>query len=138
MRFEFYVNKGRGARHRLASADIVFDEVGPLEGAKLTGFTLWARRDGGPGIAVTVPGRAYQQAGATHYLDYLRDADPDPGGAVQRIKKAMIEAFLAEYPKGAAKAKKRRASGADASAASPAGQQEGRPLSFREIGRAHV
>ena len=87
MRMEFTSRPG-GPERLVCDAELVFDEVGPLEGMKLTGFTLWRSVEGEP--YVTFPSRSYGAAGERRYYDFLRSVEAS-GATVAGVKAWILE-----------------------------------------------
>src|ERR1700719_4290339 len=74
---------------KLADAELHFHE-GVLEGLKLIGFSIWARRRGGGGN-VTFPARQYAVNGERRSFALLRPiADAT---AQERVRELILEAF---------------------------------------------
>jgi hypothetical protein len=91
MRVQFVQREG-GPERLLCEAEIVFDEVSPLAGMKLVGFSLWRGPDGE--VYVTFPSRAFGAGGERRFFDFLRGVD---GGAVEakRVKAWIVEEYRA-------------------------------------------
>lgn len=77
---------------KLADAEVHFTE-GALEGLKLIGFTVWARRDGGRGV--TFPARQYSVNGERRSFALLRPVNGDPA-AQEGVRELVLRAY-AEY-----------------------------------------
>jgi hypothetical protein len=74
---------------KLADAELHFGD-GPLEGLKLTGFSIWERR-GGSGRNVTFPSRQYTVNGERRSFALLRPIVDTT--AQNRIRELILEAF---------------------------------------------
>jgi hypothetical protein len=74
---------------KLAEAELHFGD-GPLEGLKLTGFSIWERR-GGSGRNVTFPARQYTVNGERRSFALLRPIVDTT--AQNRIRELILEAF---------------------------------------------
>jgi len=83
---------------KLADAEVHFTE-GVLEGLKLIGFGVWARR-GGNGRNVTFPARQYSVNGERRSFSLLRPVNGD-ATAQDRIREMVLEAY-ADYEQRAA------------------------------------
>jgi hypothetical protein len=79
-----------------ADAELHFT-TGPLEGLKLTGFSVWERR-GGTGRKVTFPARQYAVNGERRSFALLRPITDTT--AQERIRDLVLEAY-AEYEQSA-------------------------------------
>jgi hypothetical protein len=77
---------------KLADAEIHFTG-GALNGLKLVGFAVWARRDG-EGQNVTFPARVYNVGGAQHRYALLRPVD-DPS-AHEGLRHLVLQAYRAD------------------------------------------
>jgi len=96
MRIQFYA--GRGCpEHHLADALVVFEEAG-LEGLCLSGIAVWARKDLGRGISVTLPSRPYQDNGKERRYDFVRGDK----AAIKGLKATIVAEFVRQYPEIAA------------------------------------
>jgi hypothetical protein len=74
---------------KLADAELHFTD-GPLDGLKLTGFSIWERR-GGSGRNVTFPARQYSVNGERRSFALLRPvADVT---AQNKVRELILEAF---------------------------------------------
>ena len=82
---------------KLADAEVHFDD-GPLEGLKLTGFSIWERR-GGNGRNVTFPARSYVVNGDRRSYALLRPIVDTT--AQSKLRDLILEAFQ-EYEERAA------------------------------------
>jgi hypothetical protein len=91
MRVQF-VERLNGPERLLCEAEIVFDEVGPLEGMKLVGFSVWRSQDGDP--SVTFPARSFGAGGERRFFDLLRSTEPG-GGEVRRVKDWILAEWRA-------------------------------------------
>lgn len=91
MRVQF-VQKENGPERLVCEAEIVFDEVGPLEGTKLVGFSLWRNTEGE--LTVTVPARSFGAGNDRRFFDYLRSMD-GTASSVRKVKSWIIEEFRA-------------------------------------------
>ena len=74
---------------KLADAELHFTE-GPLEGLKLTGFSVWERKTGG-GRNVTFPARSYSVNGERRSFALLRPTADSTGQ--NRIRDLILEAY---------------------------------------------
>jgi hypothetical protein len=88
---EFTTRPG-GPERLVCDAELVFDEVGPLEGMKLVGFTLWRSAEGE--VYVTFPSRAWQTGGERRFYDFLRSVEASPQ-TVSRVKSWILERWAA-------------------------------------------
>lgn len=93
MKFAFQLESDARMPHRLASAEVVFEDLGVV----LTGLTIWARKDGQPGQSVTLPAQRTKEGTNVRYHDYLRSLD-EKGQGVKRLKQAILDAFWQEHP----------------------------------------
>jgi len=87
--FRFSRNDNGNPPGKLADAEMHF-EGGPLDGLKLIGFAVWARR-GGSGKNVTFPARQYSVSGERRSFALLRpivDAT-----AQDRIRETILSAY---------------------------------------------
>ena len=84
-------NGGHMPPGKLADAELHFTG-GELDGLKLIGFAVWARRDGG-GQNVTFPARQFTVHGARRSFSLLRPID-DPN-AQERVRDLVLQAYLA-------------------------------------------
>lgn len=83
MRIEF-LDRSNGPKNLICEAEILFEsEDGLLAGLKLVGFSLWRTEKGDP--SVTVPARAFGEAGERKFFDLLR-AGEGGGDAMKRLK----------------------------------------------------
>jgi hypothetical protein len=87
MRMEFTSRPG-GPERLVCDAELVFDEVGPLEGMKLVGFTLWRSTEGE--VYVTFPSRSYGAGGDRRYYDFLRSVEAS-AKTVAQVKAWILE-----------------------------------------------
>jgi hypothetical protein len=76
---------------QLATAEIHFTS-GPLEGLKLVGFGIWAKRTGGQNV--TFPARQYSVNGERRSFALLRPIKDNDGQ--NRIRDLILQAY-AEY-----------------------------------------
>jgi hypothetical protein len=76
---------------KLADAEIHF-AGGELDGLKLIGFAVWARRDGN-GRSVTFPARPFTVHGERRNFALIRAID-DPN-AQDRLRDLVLQAYLA-------------------------------------------
>lgn len=88
---EFTSRRG-GPERLVCDADMIFDEEGPLEGMKLTGFTIWRSVDGEE--YVTFPCRSWGGGGERRYFDLLRSVEAS-GPTVSRVKGWILEQWKA-------------------------------------------
>jgi hypothetical protein len=89
MRVQF-VERPNGPERLVCEAEVLFDEVGPLGGMKLVGFSVWRSPEGE--FYVTFPSRAFGVGNERRYFDFLRSIE---GAAAdgKRVKSWI----LAEY-----------------------------------------
>jgi hypothetical protein len=80
---------------KLADAELHFTE-GPLEGLKLIGFSIWAKRAAAGGYNVTYPARQYSINGERRSFALLRAIDVYALGAADRLKDQIIAAYEAD------------------------------------------
>lgn len=92
MRVQF-THRDNGPERLECEAELLFDEVGPLAGLKLVGFSLWKSPDGE--IYVTFPSRAFGAGSDRRYFDYLRSIDGTPV-APKALKAWILDAYRAE------------------------------------------
>jgi hypothetical protein len=100
MRVQFQTPKTTGRpQHLIADVEIILDD-GVTAGLILTGFSLWSRKDGRRGIALTVPSRLDPRTGKHH--PHLRNST---GGsrALHRLKTFILSAYIERYPEEAAR-----------------------------------
>ena len=91
MLIKFTANDGGNPPGKLADAEVHFTES-PLDGLKLIGFGIWARRSGG-GRNVTFPARQYSVNGERRSFALLR---PVVDAASQdRLRDRILDAFAA-------------------------------------------
>ena len=93
MKFRFQAEKSPRVPHRLASAEIVFEDLGVV----LTGLAIWTRKDGKAGLFVTFPAQRGKDGSEARYFDYVRSLD-EQGDGVKRLKEAILAAFRKEHP----------------------------------------
>jgi hypothetical protein len=93
MKFRFEVESNAGVPHRLASAEIVFEDLGVV----ITGLAVWARKDRKPGLSVTFPAQRTGEGTEVRYFDYIRSLD-EKGEGVKRLKQTIVDAFQREHP----------------------------------------
>ena len=74
---------------KLADAELHFD-VGPLEGLKLIGFTVWERKSGN-GRNVTFPARSYVAGGERRSFALLRPIGDST--AQNRLRDLVLKAY---------------------------------------------
>ena len=84
---------------KLADAELHFTE-GPLDGLKLTGFSIWERRNGN-GRNVTFPARSYSVNGERRTFALLR---PIGDSTAQAKLREFVLAAYQEYEEQAAAA----------------------------------
>ena len=75
---------------RLADAELYFTD-GPLEGLKLIGFAIWARKTGN-GRNVTFPARQYTVNGERRSFALLRPIED--ATSQERIRELILQAYL--------------------------------------------
>jgi len=93
MKFRFELESNARLPHRLASAEIVLEDLEVV----ITGLALWARKDGRPGLSVTFPAQRTVEGTEVRYFDYIRSLD-EKGEGVKRLKQAIVDAFQREHP----------------------------------------
>lgn len=76
---------------KLADVELHF-AGGELDGLKLTGFAVWARKDGG-GKNVTFPARQFTVHGERRHYSLLRPIED--AQAEKRLKEVLLQAYLA-------------------------------------------
>jgi hypothetical protein len=92
MRVQFVEKESRPER-LVCEAEVVFgEEVGPLAGMKLVGFSLWRSPEGE--VFVTFPSRAIGVGNERRFFDYLRSAEGIAADA-KRVKEWILEEFRA-------------------------------------------
>src|SRR5205809_7865874 len=90
MRVQF-VTKENAPDRLVCEAELIFDDdVGPLTGMKLVGFSLWRSPEGE--VYVTFPSRAFGAGNERRYFDYLRSAEAS-GETVKRVKAWILEEY---------------------------------------------
>ncbi|NUR56769.1 MAG: hypothetical protein HOQ29_20190 [Acidobacteria bacterium] len=89
MTIKFVANDKGHPPGKLADAELHFTE-GPLEGLKLTGFSVWERKTGG-GRNVTFPARSYSVNGERRSFALLRPTADSTGQ--NRIRDLILEAY---------------------------------------------
>ena len=87
-------NGGHVPPGKLAEAELHFTG-GELDGLKLIGFAVWARRDG-QGQNVTFPARQFTVHGERRSFSLLR-AIENPN-AQDRVRDLVLQAFIADTP----------------------------------------
>jgi hypothetical protein len=85
------IRNGHMAPGKLAEAELHFSG-GELDGLKLIGFAIWARRDG-TGQNVTFPARQFTAHGQRRSFSLLRAID-DPT-AQERVRELVLQAYRA-------------------------------------------
>jgi hypothetical protein len=92
MRVQFVERTSRPER-LVCEAEVLFDEeMGPLAGMKLVGFTLWRSPEGE--VFVTLPARPIGVGNERRFFDYLRSAQGVTADA-KRVKEWILEEFRA-------------------------------------------
>ena len=91
IRVKILRTEGPTANGKLADAELHF-VGGELDGLKLIGFAVWARRDG-HGYNVTFPARPFNIHGERRFFTLLR-ATGDPS-AQDEVRRLVLEAYLA-------------------------------------------
>jgi hypothetical protein len=86
------IRNGHMAPGKVADAELHFTG-GELDGLRLIGFTIWARKDG-TGRSVTFPARQYTANGQRRSFSLLRAID-DPA-AQDRLREFVLQAYLAD------------------------------------------
>jgi len=89
MRVQF-VDKENGPERLVCEAEVLFDEVGPLAGMKLVGFSLWRSPEGE--VYVTFPSRAFGVGSERRFFDYLRSIEGSAQDA-KRVKAWILEEY---------------------------------------------
>ena len=84
-----FVERENGPERLVCEAEVIFQE-GPLEGAKLVGFTIWRSVDGI--LSVTFPARSFGAGGERRFFDYVRAVEPG-GDVVKRIKTWILDEY---------------------------------------------
>jgi hypothetical protein len=84
------IRNGHMAPGKLADAELHFTG-GELDGLKLIGFSIWARRDG-TGQNVTLPARQFTAHGQRRSFSLLRAIDDDPA-AQERVRDFVLQAY---------------------------------------------
>ena len=90
MHFQFHTN-GKTLRNYVADFDIHFEE-GCLAGLKLVGGALWAGKDAGEELRVTLPAHKIVQDGKERYFDLLRSIEKDPQ-VIRDFKTLVVSAY---------------------------------------------
>lgn len=85
------IRNGHMAPGKLADAELHFTG-GELDGLKLIGFAIWARRDG-TSRSVTLPARQFVTHGQRRSFSLLRAID-DPA-AQDRVREFVLQAYRA-------------------------------------------
>src|SRR5262249_8788862 len=85
------IRNGHMAPGKLADAELHFTG-GELDGLRLIGFAIWARRDG-TGQSVTFPARQFTANGQRRSFSLLRAID-DPA-AQERLREFVLQAYRA-------------------------------------------
>ena len=75
---------------KLADAEVIFEEAGPVSGLKLIGFGVWERRDGGRNV--TLPARQYSVNGERRSFALLRPANGD-ASSQGSIRQCILDAY---------------------------------------------
>ena len=91
MLFKFTTNDGGNPPGKLADAELHFTES-PLDGLKLIGFGIWARRTG-TGRNVTFPARQYSVNGERRSFALLRPVID--AAAQDHLRDRILDAFAA-------------------------------------------
>jgi hypothetical protein len=86
------IRNGHMAPGKLADAELHFTG-GELDGLKLIGFSIWARRDG-TGQNVTLPARQFTAHGQRRSFSLLRAINDDPA-AQERVRNFVLQAYQA-------------------------------------------
>jgi hypothetical protein len=86
------IRNGQMAPGKLADAELHFTG-GELDGLKLIGFSIWARRDG-TGQNVTLPARQFTAHGQRRSFSLLRAINDDPA-AQERVRDFVLQAYQA-------------------------------------------
>jgi hypothetical protein len=89
MRVQF-TDKENGPERLVCEAEILFDEVGPLAGMKLVGFSLWKSPEGE--VYVTFPSRAFGVGGDRRFFDYLRSIEGSAADG-KRVKAWILDEY---------------------------------------------
>jgi len=92
MRVQF-VNRENAPERLVCEAEVIFDEnVGPLTGMKLVGFSLWRSPEGE--VYVTFPSRAFGTGNERRFFDFLRSVEGN-GTDAKRVKAWILDEFRA-------------------------------------------
>ena len=97
MTVKIIANDNRMPPGKLADAELHFTS-GALEGLRLVGFAIWARR-GGEGRSVTLPSRQYSVNGERRSFALLRPSG-DPV-AQNRVRDLILQAYAEHDAEGA-------------------------------------
>lgn len=89
MRVQF-IDKPNGPERLVCEAEIVFDEVGPLAGMKLVGFSIWRSAEGE--VFVSFPSRAFGIATERRFFDYLRSVEGNAADG-RKVKDWILEEY---------------------------------------------
>ena len=84
------IRNGHMAPGKLADAELHFTG-GELDGLKLIGFAVWARKDGG-GKNVTFPARQFTVHGERRHYSLLRSVEDVQ--AEKRLKDVLLQAYV--------------------------------------------
>lgn len=84
-----FTQREAGPERLVCEAALVFDNVGPLAGLRLIGFSLWRGANGD--VYVTLPSRAFGSGAERRYFDYLRGSADD----LRRFKAYVVEQYHA-------------------------------------------
>lgn len=95
-----FVRRQNGPQSLLAEAEILFEgnEMGPLKGTKLVGFSLWGGANGE--VYATFPSRAFGAGQDRRYFDYLRSVDGN-NELMKGVKAWLVDEFKARAAEGA-------------------------------------
>ena len=92
-----------GLAHHIAAVSIVAEE-GPLAGIEIMNFDVWARTDGRPGLAVSVPSMPRRRDGqGGRRFRIVRDAERG-SGAVVRLQRRILAELVRRHPERLTKA----------------------------------
>lgn len=89
MRVQF-VERENGPDKLVCEAEVLFDEVGPLTGMKLVGFSLWKSPEGE--VYVTFPSRAFGVGGERRFFDFLRSVEGSAADP-KRVKAWILDEY---------------------------------------------
>ena len=89
-----FTKKENSPERMVCEAELIFDEnLEPLSGLKLVGFSLWRSPEGE--VYVTFPSRAVGAGNERRYHDYVRSVD-GKGESVKRLKAWLVDQYHAQ------------------------------------------